>query len=1314
MKKIVAVIVGVLFMVLAFSSVIINTTFYAIDNEGELEVGSNDVDEIVNFNTRAKPRIPYTTRTHLELSSPSQNDTFGYLDDVEVKGILYEDFNGNGSFDDGEDFPIPDAPIHVFWGGGGDNQFLVYTNEEGNFSLSIKNEEKFKGPSEVQVEYFGEYTVNGSVWFEAEQKLGFNDDGDWWFDMNASGDHDQGDGVFDAAPPYYDIIVDDVGLFPSQLDSGDIIKRDLGGYAPNYYATRPNLDGELIDEEFPNGDDDDGDWKASTDDLGEDGLPGTADPGEGDGVPGPGEPNVDEDLNYTFFRKSSGVTKGVLLYHQVDITYDVMLNGKVTERVTVGDTITIKGRLKDVIDPTASMNNLPVKFEVFGTIPPDLVRTDFKGDFNYSYTIPDLENLKVGKRSVKVIFDPEHWEPGSEYYLYQKTEEKFIRVYRNTFVEFEKTGDDAVGYLYKPIIINGSIKDNNGNPLTEKVSHDDGTDETILPDAYRLFFEWGTEMDRFYEKREFDIATDGSFSINYIVSDPYQELGPVTVTISITTNLTQTYYQPCSGSNTFKVRGFTEMDLWIDQDKDGYYNEVVGKNKEGPTADFITRLPYKDSQGNTHNWQIIEVYGRLYNKERPTEGIDGMEVYVWWDDTPEADITGNLDPVSTGWIDLNGNGKEDDKEDGMFKYTRTINVERALGPITTYAQFDSEGGYFDSAYSQKTFNVVAMTKLKMLSTDVIKGENATFKGKLMDDRDTGIPNQNLSLYWEDREGDLFSGSGDTYKFGGLLIEPTDKYDEFKLQDHFIGTVMTDGTGYFEFSAYEVPADKSVGVAYIVAIYSGSKPPYTVSDSFIGSDSNQIPINVTAYTIIDLKDKFRDIDFTRGDSFQVEGELVEEFDGKENEDYPVILEEEEIEKITVWIGLGSRQLPAGAEGDNTVKIRDFKKGQFTYNGEIPRELSTGIAPLELSFEGTKKYLPSNRITYHLIWTDTYFEIFLPEAIEIEGSGNNYAIKDIRENEFNNKHDDFVEPGLRFTIGLYERGAAGDTQMPVDNATVWFNISSEESVFINYSVDLTDSLGLVTFTFDKPLIDSDWGHTLGTTFSEALNITITFQGGQYRRPTQVNILTTHHPAPEGEERSEVDIFIEDYLIWVIIAIIIFLVVFFFIMSWYRKQQRIRGIKRIIKRAADQLIAGNEYTYVIFKSYQKLGAHLRKYGYLRRESETFREFEDAVRSALPIDRLSMDKFLGLLEEARYSSHDIGEDQRNKAIVNLRNIERSLERIIIDEKSALQALERLEEEEMADTHIEVGGAGTVPSKPSMPPLLKGAGKPPKGPTGP
>jgi hypothetical protein len=172
-------------------------------------------------------------------------------------------------------------------------------------------------------------------------------------------------------------------------------------------------------------------------------------------------------------------------------------------------------------------------------------------------------------------------------------------------------------------------------------------------------------------------------------------------------------------------------------------------------------------------------------------------------------------------------------------------------------------------------------------------------------------------------------------------------------------------------------------------------------------------------------------------------------------------------------------------------------------------------------------------------------------------------------------------------------------------------------------------------------------------------------------------------------------------------------FFTARWLRKRMRIRGMKRIIKRAADQLVAGNEYTAVIFKSYQKLGAHLRKYGYLRRDSETFREFEEAVKQALPIDRISMNEFLALLEEARYSHHKIGEQQRNDAIKNLRNIESSLERIILDESAAMKALEALEEADYTETEILLTDTGPSAGMGSPPPGPPAGGAPP-GPPGP
>ena len=104
--------------------------------------------------------------------------------------------------------------------------------------------------------------------------------------------------------------------------------------------------------------------------------------------------------------------------------------------------------------------------------------------------------------------------------------------------------------------------------------------------------------------------------------------------------------------------------------------------------------------------------------------------------------------------------------------------------------------------------------------------------------------------------------------------------------------------------------------------------------------------------------------------------------------------------------------------------------------------------------------------------------------------------------------------------------------------------------------------------------------------------------------------------------------------------------------------------------------------------MGAHLRRYGFMRRDADTFREFEDAVRAALPIDEKSLDVFLDILEEARYSKNVIGAGHKDRAIGCLRGVEKSLDNIILDEETALRQME-LADEEYVETDIVVSDKG-------------------------
>ncbi len=77
-------------------------------------------------------------------------------------------------------------------------------------------------------------------------------------------------------------------------------------------------------------------------------------------------------------------------------------------------------------------------------------------------------------------------------------------------------------------------------------------------------------------------------------------------------------------------------------------------------------------------------------------------------------------------------------------------------------------------------------------------------------------------------------------------------------------------------------------------------------------------------------------------------------------------------------------------------------------------------------------------------------------------------------------------------------------------------------------------------------------------------------------------------------------------------------------------------------------------IFNCYKDLVKFFRQRGAMKKVYETTREFEYAVNQMLggiaPPEALS--EFFGIFEEARYSDHEIGADQRDRAIAALQNI--------------------------------------------------------------
>jgi len=600
-----------------------------------------------------------------------------------------------------------------------------------------------------------------------------------------------------------------------------------------------------------------------------------------------------------------------------------------------------------------------------------------------------------------------------------------------------------------------------------------------------------------------------------------------------------------------------------------------------------------------------------------------------------------------------------------------------LGPVTIAARFSENpyGCYYDPSNFYDAdgdpFSVVAMTHLSVTQDQAIKGEIAEIKGILYDDRNIGVNNRTIHFYW-------------------LTEQQKRKYDEnpedLPLE---IGTVSTDSVGRFKFMEYEVTKDEAVGAVFIVATFEGSKQwpngpsgtKYSPTDAYSKSKSLPTQFNVSAHTIIEM-DETNSNKLVRFGKFTIKGWVWEGYKGeiRRNPIKGVPVEAYIIDSKNQEFYFGK-----------AYTYKEDPAGSFQITENVPREVATGYCQVRVQFNGTDFFIDSQNTTWHSIWTDV--EIRLLEKPDDTDNDGRWDI---------NQHEISMARPLRLHVKIYEANTPVDENpVPIEYGTVWLNISAVEVVRDNTTKGVTDEHGRYVFNFTKPFRDTKFGKLFIETTSEDVRINISYEGAQFFNGEVKTYDASIHPPPPPPKKKFIEIeflglTLLQWLVFLLIIIVLVAIAVFFTARYLKRRMRIRGMKRIIKRAADQLVAGNEYTAVIFKSYQKLGAHLRKYGYLRRDSETFREFEEAVKQALPIDRVSMNEFLKLLEEARYSHHKIGEEQRNDAIKNLRTIEGSLERIILDESAAMKALEALEESDFSDTEIIVtGGQGPPPGAP-------------------
>ena len=907
------------------------------------------------------------------------------------------------------------------------------------------------------------------------------------------------------------------------------------------------------------------------------------------------------------------------IWHEVRV--DFQITSPDIDNIEVDDTLEIMGTLEDRdLGSGLDQKILHMKFDN-NPVYPTTVTTSSTGTFSYQYRIP--ETIRAGKHKFTVEFQSTYIDAETHirpnFFFNDNSTTIEFKVHRKTHFEVE----DKTVYRTDTINITGSIVDNMG----------EGPDTTIANETfqYEVVVNWGTPSDLYYEPGLVCIPfPSGNFSRQFTIKKT-QPLTRVKVTFQFRVKNAEhgatMFYKTSSEEAHYTVKARTIIELQI-MDKNGK-EELDTVARTGSTSSFKIKgvLWDKDLKDSSGHW---------------TSPIEKMSIQVWWGNKRlYRDEKQKTDPTTDQF--------------GRFSVDHSLGIEDPIGPVVVrammedtwwYKGFDTDSYSGDGSYFGKVVDVVAKSTVEITGGSGIKGDNPVIKGRLYDDRGWkyGIGNRSVELYWKKTK---FAPLGST-----------------------IGVTSTDHTGNFVFNGFQIPKTQSVGEAYVVGIFRGSpkvihpkdnQKHFTAGDAYDYTESDDVKFNISSYITVTIDPSILNGSrYTRGDTIKISGEVVEIFEGVRSSP-PRYVKGVQVSAYLDWINSEkSQKLP-------DITTDDF--GQYEIVATVPKSLTVGEYILRMYFNDTEKYctkpeyLESRSI---VIVADTYIKMIegqRPEDVTGDGIPDIGYVKGA------------YESGFRYGMLLLEENTLLNEQVPVPNGTVTLTITlwdDKGGRYINTTTGKTDIRGRVDFNFTEFM--SNEGVSIDEPgLGASGKVLFEFKGSDYLTKTNIEEELTYigRPVPPDEG----DWWLQPaFLIGAGIFLLILIIVMVVLILYLRRRARIMGIKRIIKRAADQLVAGNEYTAVIFKSYQKLGMHLRKHGYLRREAETFREFESAVRQALPVDKSSLDGFLTILEEARYSSHEIGETQRNNAITNLRGIESSLAYIQLDEEEALRKLEESE----------------------------------------
>ena len=327
--------------------------------------------------------------------------------------------------------------------------------------------------------------------------------------------------------------------------------------------------------------------------------------------------------------------------------------------------------------------------------------------------------------------------------------------------------------------------------------------------------------------------------------------------------------------------------------------------------------------------------------------------------------------------------------------------------------------------------------------------------------------------------------------------------------------------------------------------------------------------------------------------------------------------EVFDNVTLYLGNGSQCL-AQKDGARCLEnlLIDWSNGNFSLTTTAPSFLSAGAQYLHLETPRQDVHYLNSASVSHLIFVKINADILV-------------SLDDVIED----KQED---------IGGSILITAQDTQQGVDGITVTIYLYTENGTQLSTPLQpLTDADGVAEFDFnsDPPFGDTDsWGELY-------LEILINDPRLSEQTLSDFALQSGEEFAPSYEYQEAAT----EVPTWVYILTLLILGLAGAGTVLYRRRKSselMEEAAEIFAYTAELLAAGDSIRESIFTCYQSLCATFQEHGFLRRDFETVREFEMAIRQAMP--QISDEALLALdnmFEQARYSREEMGQQHQEAA---------------------------------------------------------------------